>query len=251
MVVMQRLHVDDLTGFLLSLSDEWGVLSLPAIAQVDERIPLFGGRTHLRKAGEALSPEREPLEVLNSLKHLIGSDTFSAQYQQMPVPPGGAMVKRAWIKRYKRLPPASERLQILQSWDTANVGGPQSDWSVCTTWILGRDGLSYLVDVWRGRVDYPTLKVKVQKLAERWKPRRVLVEDAGTGTSLVQELRGKVSGIIAVKPEGDKRKPHGRCLGTSSRQAKSCCRNARLGLPTLRPNSSPSPPAGMTISAIQ
>jgi Terminase RNaseH-like domain len=45
----------------------------------------------------------------------------------------------------------------------------------------------------------------VQKLAERWKPRRVLVEDAGTGTSLVQELRGKVSGIIAVKPEGDKR----------------------------------------------
>ena len=204
-VVMQRLHVDDLTGFLLSLSDEWEVLSLPAIAEVDERIPLFGGRTHLRKAGEALSPEREPLEVLNSLKHLIGSDTFSAQYQQMPVPPGGAMVKRAWIKRYKRLPPASERLQILQSWDTANVGGPQSDWSVCTTWILGRDGLSYLVDVWRRRVDYPTLKVKVQKLAERWKPRRVLVEDAGTGTSLVQELRGKVSGIIAVKPEGDKR----------------------------------------------
>ena len=44
----------------------------------------------------------------------------------------------------------------------------------------------------------------MQKLAKRWKPRRVLVEDAGTGTSLVQELRGKVSGIIAVKAEGDK-----------------------------------------------
>jgi predicted phage terminase large subunit-like protein len=204
LVVMQRLHGDDLTGFLLSGSNEWELLSLAAIAEVDERIPLFGGRTHLRKAGEALSPEREPIEVLNSLKLQIGSDTFSAQYQQMPVPPGGAMVKRAWIKRYKKLPPASKRMQILQSWDTASIGGPQNDWSVCTTWILTRDGLWYLADVSRGRVDYPNLKEKVQRLAKRWKAQRVLVEDAGTGTSLVQELRGKVSGIIPVKPEGDK-----------------------------------------------
>jgi predicted phage terminase large subunit-like protein len=204
-VVTQRLHVEDLTGFLLSLSDEWEVLSLPAISEVDEAIPLLGGRTHLRKAGEALSPEREPLEVLNNLKRVIGSDTFCAQYQQAPVPPGGFMVRREWVQRYLEPPPASDRLQILQSWDTANIGGPQNDWSVCTTWILTRGGLRYLADVWRGQVDYPTLKVKVQKLAERWKPRWVLVEDAGTGTSLVQELRGKVSGIIAVKPEGDKR----------------------------------------------
>ena len=70
---------------------------------------------------------------------------------------------------------------------------------------MTRERLWYLADVWRGRVDYPTLKERVQRLAERWKPRHVLVEDAGTGTSLVQELRGKVTGIIAVKPEGDKR----------------------------------------------
>jgi predicted phage terminase large subunit-like protein len=44
----------------------------------------------------------------------------------------------------------------------------------------------------------------VQTLAKRWNARRVLVEDAGAGTSLVQELRGRVSAIIAVKPEGDK-----------------------------------------------
>jgi predicted phage terminase large subunit-like protein len=62
----------------------------------------------------------------------------------------------------------------------------------------------YLVDVWRGRVDYPALKASVQTLARQWNARRVLVEDAGAGTSLVQELRGRVSGIIAVKPEGDK-----------------------------------------------
>jgi predicted phage terminase large subunit-like protein len=44
----------------------------------------------------------------------------------------------------------------------------------------------------------------VQALAKSSKARRVLVEDTGAGTSLVQELRGRISGIIAVKPEGDK-----------------------------------------------
>jgi predicted phage terminase large subunit-like protein len=63
----------------------------------------------------------------------------------------------------------------------------------------------YLVDVWRGRVDYPTLKAKVQSHAEVWKAKRVLVEDTGAGTALVQELRRRVSGIIAVTPKGDKK----------------------------------------------
>jgi predicted phage terminase large subunit-like protein len=114
------------------------------------------------------------------------------------------MIKRDWIIRYAELPPAAERLFTLQSWDTASKGGPENDWSVCTTWIVTRKKQWYLVDVWRRRVDYPALKGAVQTLADQWKASRVLVEDAGAGTALVQELRGAVSGIIAVKPEGDK-----------------------------------------------
>lgn len=203
-VVMQRLHMDDLTGFLLSQSEEWDVLSLPAIAETEESIQLSAHRFHRRRLGEALSPEREPVDVLQALKLQIGSDAFSAQYQQMPVPPGGAMIKRQWIMRYSDLPPTSERLLTLQSWDTASKGGPENDWSVCTTWLLTHNKKWYLLDVWRGRVDYPTLKSTAQTLAQNFKARRVLVEDAGSGTSLVQELRGRVAGIIAVKPEGDK-----------------------------------------------
>lgn len=203
-VVMQRVHMDDLTGFLLSQSDEWEVLSLPAIAEFEEIIPLGNGRTHLRQFGQALSPEREPLDILEALKLQIGSDAFSAQYQQAPMPPGGAMVKRHWVKRYQELPPASERFLTVQSWDTASKGGPDNDWSVCTTWIVTRDKRWYLIDVWRRRVDYPALKAAVHSLAKQLNARRVLVEDTGAGTSLVQELRGKVSGIIAVKPSGDK-----------------------------------------------
>jgi predicted phage terminase large subunit-like protein len=92
----------------------------------------------------------------------------------------------------------------LQSWDTANKGGPENDWSVCTTWILTRRRGFYLLDVWRGRVDCPNLKQKVQEHARTWKANRVLVEDAGTGSALVQELVGYVSGIIGVLPKTDK-----------------------------------------------
>jgi predicted phage terminase large subunit-like protein len=202
-IVMQRVHMDDLSGFVQQLTDDWEVLSLPAIAETNAAYALPRGRVYHRRIGEVLSPAREPLEILNGLRATMGSDQFSAQYQQEPIPPGGAMIKRHWIKRYTELP--SERYLVLQSWDTASKGGPENDYSVCTTWVLPHgQKLWYLADVWRGRVDYPGLKAKVVAQAKLWGAQRILVEDAVTGTSLVQELRGSVSGIIAVKPTGDK-----------------------------------------------
>ena len=203
-IVMQRVHMDDLTGFVTAQSDEWTILNLPAIAEADEDIPISDTKVHHRKAGEALSPVREPLSVLENLKVQLGSDAFFAQYQQTPSPPGGAMIKRNWILRYDELPQQHERLLILQSWDTANKGGPESDFSVCTTWFVTRNRRWYLIDVWRKRVDYPELKAAVRALTTRHRPQRVLVEDAGSGTFLFQELRGEVNGIVAVKPERDK-----------------------------------------------
>ncbi|MGC2223578.1 MAG: phage terminase large subunit, partial [Methylocella sp.] len=72
---------------------------------------------------------------------------------------------------------------------------------------LGR-GRQGLADIARGSLDLQPARRRdeawSQASAKRWDARRVLVEDAGAGTSLVQELRGWVSGIVAVKPEGDK-----------------------------------------------
>jgi predicted phage terminase large subunit-like protein len=197
-IVMQRIHMDDLAGFVTSQSDEWEVLNLPAIAATDEVIPISYTEVHRRKAGEALSPTREPISVLENLKLQLGSDAYSAQYQQTPVPPGGAMIKRDWIRRYTQLPPRRERSLILQSWDTASKGGPENDFSVCTTWFMTHDRRWYLLDVWRRRVDYPALKTAVRNLASEHAANRVLVEDAGAGTALVQELLGEVHGILAV-----------------------------------------------------
>jgi predicted phage terminase large subunit-like protein len=200
-LVMQRLHEDDFAGVLLCGSDEWTVLSLPAIAEQDEEIPIGNGQVHVRHAGDVLHPEREPREVLESLRAQLGADTFAAQYQQRPVAPGGAMIKRVWVRRYDQ-PPKSGL--IIQSWDIANKQGEENDYSVCTTWLIDENRY-YLTDVLRGRFDFPTLRRKVAEQAKLHKASQVLIEDAGFGTALVQDLKTADFSVIAVKPEYDKK----------------------------------------------
>jgi predicted phage terminase large subunit-like protein len=162
------------------------------------------GRVHQRQPGEVLSPDREPIEVLEQLRSQLGSDLFSAQYQQAPVPPGGAMIKRRWIKRYTELPSRAAGTFVVQSWDTAAKGGPENDWSVCTTWLCTSDCQFYLRDVWRGRADHPALKAKVQELAKQLRAHQVLVEEAGTAIGLLDELNCRVAGLTGIKPDKDK-----------------------------------------------
>ncbi|MGB6538750.1 MAG: phage terminase large subunit [Xanthobacteraceae bacterium] len=202
-IIMQRVHIDDLTGFVLGQSDDWTVLSLPAVAESAATIPLAFGRVHHRQAGEVLSPEREPTEILDQLRQQLGSDLFSAQYQQAPVPPGGVMIKRHWVQRYSGVPAVAKDSFILQSWDTASKGGPDNDWSVCTTW-LETMAQWYLLDVWRKRVDYPSLKAAVLEQAKKWNAHQVLIEEAGTAVGLLQELGFQVPGLVAIRPERDK-----------------------------------------------
>ena len=187
-VVMQRLHLDDLSGFLLGSGDDWELLRLPAIAEEDERIPIGEGRFYHRLAGEALHPVREPVAVLTRLRQTVGSADFLAQYQQAPVPPAGLMIKREWLRFFDQVPSFDGRPIVLQSWDTAAKAGVQNDYSVCTTWKL-YDGHYYLVDLTRDRFEYPRLRDTALELAQRFGPDVILIEDASTGTALAQELR--------------------------------------------------------------
>jgi predicted phage terminase large subunit-like protein len=185
-VVMQRVHLNDLSGYLIETGG-WTVLSLPAIAENDENIEVGDNEFHVRRAGEALHPELESLESLKGLQLKIGSDVFGAQYQQTPVPPGGAMIRREWLRYCDKLPGDSYYAPIIQSWDTAAKDGAQNSWSVCTTWKVWEKRF-YLIDVARGRYEYPTLKATAIGLAQRYRPQCVLIEDASTGTALAQEL---------------------------------------------------------------
>ena len=203
-IVMQRLHLDDLAGHVQEL-DEWEVLSLPAIAEEEERheICSLGQRTvHIRKPGEFLHENRQDQEVLTRIRANTNEYEFAAQYQQSPVPLGGGMVKSDWWTFYDEAPRAWDR--IIQSWDTACKASEGSDFSVGTTWGK-KGGDLYLLDVYRRQVDYPDLKRAVKEQAAKHKADIILIEDKASGTALIQDLpREKVRGIKGVQPEGDK-----------------------------------------------
>lgn len=192
-VVMQRLHADDLCGMLLGSGEGWDRLIFPAIAEQDEEIPTGRNSEYLRRAGEVLHPERESMRYLEQLKKQIGPDIFAAQYQQNPVPPGGKMINREWLRYYDKPPERTRQVDVIQSWDTAGKENPHNDWSVCTTWLVLKTDY-YLLDVVRGRFDYPQLRDTACRLIEKHKPDFVVVEESSAGTALAQEL-GKTLGM--------------------------------------------------------
>lgn len=203
-VLGQRLDLDDLHGTLLRGGDEWLLLSLPTIAEHEQRIQIGDNDFHFRKVGELLHPEREPLEVINRIRAQLGPDIFAAQYQQDPVAPDGNMIKRAWIRRYDDLPVRTSSTHVLQSYDTASKEGERNSWSVCTTWFF-HEGRYYLADVLRGHFDYPTLKAHAIAHAQLHHPTAILIEDAGVGSALIPELRNCGFAVIAVQVEHNKR----------------------------------------------
>ena len=99
-IVMQRLHQDDLVGHVLP-QDDWTVLSFPSIAEELECIPFstpYGLRRFFRQPGEALHPERESVVEYEAMRRRIGLYNFSSQYQQRPIPISGNLVKREWLR---------------------------------------------------------------------------------------------------------------------------------------------------------
>ena len=186
--IQQRLGEDDLTAKLLALG--FHHLCLPSIAEKDEAIPITEGRIYRRRIGDLLDPAREDRATLEALRREMGAFKFSAQIQQNPVAPEGNIIRIDRLARYDAPLPREQYRAIWQSWDTGMSALPTSDWSVCTTWGF-RDDRWYLLDVCRRRLDYPDLRDAVIRLRQQWAADKVIIEDAGAGKSLWQELRSR------------------------------------------------------------
>jgi predicted phage terminase large subunit-like protein len=205
-IVMQRLHEDDLVGHVLK-REGWQIVSFPAVAEADEvhvvETP-FGKRDFCRMVGEALHPERESLETLAHIRSTIGEYNFAGQYQQTPAPAGGGMVKEAWFRRYRPDQRPASFDQVIQSWDTANKPSELADFSVCTTWGVKGPNF-YLLNVFRKKLDFPNLKRAVREQSDLFNPAVILIEDKASGTQLIQDLReAGLSRITRYQPDGDK-----------------------------------------------
>jgi predicted phage terminase large subunit-like protein len=113
---------------------------------------------------------------------------FSANYQQRPQPPEGAHIQRTWLKYYAPDELPEDPDAFVQSWDTALKVGEDNGFSVCTTWMI-REQHFYLLDVFRQRVHYNTLKATATNLADTFRPTAILIEEQASGFPLLQELK--------------------------------------------------------------
>jgi predicted phage terminase large subunit-like protein len=214
-VVMQRLHENDLSGHLLAKGG-WEHLKLSAEAHKAHTISI-GAFTRYRPAGDILHPDREGPKELAQARVDLGSYGYAGQYDQEPAPLEGGVIKLHWFQRY-RMPPdkRSDRVRYVLSFDTASKESELNDYSVCTVWAITPNGW-YLIDLWRERVDSVDLKRTAFSLIEQWKPVAVLVEDKGSGIGLIQQLRRGMhkdeddetspkirAPVVAIEPDGDK-----------------------------------------------
>ncbi len=209
-LVMQRLHEDDLTGHLLNnKKDEWELLKIPV--QTDKKIYFhFKNFKYEMEKGETLSNKLFSDDVIENLIKEIGQSNFSAQYLQSPNIHSCGILKFEYLMFYTN-PPESYDL-IVQSWDTAIKISENSDYSACTTWGVKGD-CYYLINAIEHKYEYPQLKKQVNTMDNLYKPNVILIEDKSSGHSLIQDLRNEgLRKIIPIKPTNDKITRFATCL---------------------------------------
>lgn len=161
-VIQTRWHEDDLTGRLLAEQgkggDKWTILELPAILS----------------SGEALWPERYPLEHLERIKRVTLPRHWSALYQQRPSPEEGAYYKRDWFRYYDEVP---RHLRIYGASDYAVTDG-DGDWTVHIVVGVDPDDNIYVLDLWRGQTASDVWVQAWLDMARKWRP-LMWVEESG------------------------------------------------------------------------
>lgn len=213
-VIMQRLHDEDFTGYLLNTDSSFKHINLPAIAEKDEEWHLKKC-TILRKKGEALHPERESLEKLLYAKIQMGEYAFAGQYQQNPAPLDGGFIKKKWFKFYNKaelIKNIKENKirggEIIQSWDSASTIKESSDYSVCLTFFV-HEAEFYLLDCYRAKLEFPDLLKKIKELHLSAKNKYecsvdIMMEGKASGIQAIQCLEKERVYLNEVQPEHDK-----------------------------------------------
>jgi hypothetical protein len=163
-IVMQRINDNDLSAHVLATKEE-GYVHLKIEAEAPERKVIVyprSGKILVREVGQLMWPRREGPTEIARMKAVMGKWTYSAQYQQDPIPEGGAIFQREWFShRFHRdpdtgLPLGAKLRMVIQSWDTAAKKKESNDYWACTTWgrVVGEDARIRMLDRTMDRMEY-------------------------------------------------------------------------------------------------
>lgn len=165
--------------------DDFEYYNYPAIAVENDIVG--------RKVGEALFPQRYDTPALQKIKNRNDDYWWEALYQGNPVPMKGEIIDVTGFKRtyeYSKMPSRDQFDMIIISTDTAIKDTELADYTVFQVWGVKAEGY-YLLDTLRDKLTYPKLVETAEGLNRVWRPEFFLIEDKGSGSSLIQELREK------------------------------------------------------------
>lgn len=227
-MVMQRVHEEDLSGYVLAAEDGWDHLCMPAEFEprIQVHVSAIGWKDPRQEPGELLWPAQFGPKELADLKQSLGSYGSAGQLQQRPAPAEGGMFKRVWWRFWhlpgQPLPPVTVRQPdgtihqcpvvalpaafdlMLQSWDLAFKDTKASDYVVGQVWAR-RAADKFLLDQIRDRMNFPETLQAVLELSRKH-PEAVtrLVEDKANGPAVIAALQNQISGLIPIEPMGSK-----------------------------------------------
>ena len=187
-IMATRWATDDLSGKVLDAYERAESLVFPAIS----------------REGDALIPELHPLDKLLETKATLGDYFWSAMYQQSPKPMGGAIFKDTGVRYYLPNDLPDKFDTVIHSWDMTFKDGEGTDYVVGQVW--GKKGAhSFLLHQVRKRMGFVESVAAVRQMKEDYpQARRILIEDKANGPAIIDALKGVVSGLTPIEPDGSK-----------------------------------------------
>lgn len=229
-LINQRLHFDDVTGFVMEQEKEGGAvydkLILPTEFVPAQRSSTSIGWTDPRQnEGDLIWPERFPADEVERLKISLGSSMASSQLQQRPSAIEGTIINRLWLRTWSPVGTSYKPMitaigqkpfehynaylpdkfdEVMISWDCSFKDSAASDYVAGGVW--GRVGANYyLLDNVRRKMDFVATLGEIERLATKWPQAvRKLIEEKANGAAVIQTLRSKVNGLIPINPTSSK-----------------------------------------------
>lgn len=184
-VVMQRLHENDVAGMIIKSNMAYEVITIPA--EISERVsPLELKEKYI---DGLFFPKSFSKEVLENARNSLGSLQYAGQYLQYPAPAEGNMIKNKWLKYFTA---SEELLKLPRHFRSDTAYGKEGSDNTATICYSIFKGQVFIWNVWKANLSFPDfIKAYIQYVKSNGytSSSRCYFEPKATGISVIQTLR--------------------------------------------------------------